>query len=120
MQVGFMLVETGFVRERSMSGIALKTFLKLLASSLAYSLFGYRIMYGPDLFGGFLGWGLAAGVATTPAASLARLRPSRGVFVGSEVLALHESRNTATDRCAPFASGADQRVRRAAGRRILE
>ena len=49
MQVGFMLVETGFVRERSMSGIALKTFVMLLASSLAYSVLGYHIMYGPDV-----------------------------------------------------------------------
>ncbi|HXI38915.1 MAG TPA: hypothetical protein VNH83_03005, partial [Bryobacteraceae bacterium] len=57
MQVGFMLVETGFVRERSMSGIALKTFLMLLASSLAYSMVGYSLMYGPDIFHGLIGWG---------------------------------------------------------------
>lgn len=57
MQVGFMLVETGFVRERSMSGIALKTFLMLLASSLAYSVVGYRVMYGADVFHGLIGWG---------------------------------------------------------------
>jgi len=56
MQVGFMLVETGFVRERSMSGIALKTFLMLLASSLAYSVIGYKIMYGSDIFHGLIGW----------------------------------------------------------------
>jgi Amt family ammonium transporter len=59
MQVGFMLVETGFVRERSMSGIALKTFLMLLASSLAYSVVGYHIMYGHDIFLGLVGWGTA-------------------------------------------------------------
>jgi Amt family ammonium transporter len=56
MQVGFMLVETGFVRQRSMSGIALKTFLMLLASSLAYSVLGYHFMYGPDIFHGLVGW----------------------------------------------------------------
>jgi len=59
MQVGFMLVETGFVRERSMSGIALKTFLMLLASSLAYFSVGYSIMYGPDVFHGLIGWGMS-------------------------------------------------------------
>jgi len=51
-----LLVETGFVRERSMSGIALKTFLMLLASSLAYSVIGYKIMYGSDIFHGLIGW----------------------------------------------------------------
>src|ERR1043165_635102 len=58
MQVGFMLVETGFVRERSMSGIALKTFLMLLASSLAYSVIGYHLMYGPDVLHGLIGGGI--------------------------------------------------------------
>jgi Amt family ammonium transporter len=60
MQVGFMLVETGFVRERSMSGIAIKTFLMLLASSLSYSVVGYSMMYGSDVFGGLIGWGPSA------------------------------------------------------------
>ncbi len=54
MQVGFLLLETGNVCTRSMSGIAIKAFMMLLASSLIYSFIGYRLMYGNtvlDLFG---------------------------------------------------------------------
>ena len=57
MQVGFMLLECGFVRQRNISGIAIKNFMMLLASTLAYSLIGYQLMYGKDVYGGLFGWG---------------------------------------------------------------
>ncbi len=56
MQLGFMLFETGFVRVRNMSGIAIKNIMMLFASTLAYTLFGYVLMFGADAFGGLLGW----------------------------------------------------------------
>ena len=56
MQVGFMFLETGHVRTRNMSGIAIKNFIMLIASSLVYSLIGYQLMYGTNTLGGVIGW----------------------------------------------------------------
>lgn len=47
MQVGFVCLEMGCVRERNRSGIALKNFMILIVASLVYSAYGYKIMYGP-------------------------------------------------------------------------
>lgn len=60
MQVGFMLLETGYVRVRHMSGIALKNFLMLLASSLFFTAFGFRIMYGSGVLDSYVGWDTVA------------------------------------------------------------
>ena len=59
MQVGFLLLETGMVRTRDMSGIAIKVFMMLLGSSLAYLIFGYRLMWGESM-GGFIGWRISS------------------------------------------------------------
>lgn len=48
MQVGFVCLEMGCVRERNRSGIALKNFMILIVASLAYSTYGYKIMYGEN------------------------------------------------------------------------
>ncbi len=55
MQAGFLLLETGNVRVRNMSGIAIKNFMMLLASSLIYSFIGFRLMWG-DSVGSVFGW----------------------------------------------------------------
>jgi Amt family ammonium transporter len=55
MQVGFLLLETGTVRARDMSGIAIKIFMMLLGSSLAYLTLGYRLMWGESV-SGVIGW----------------------------------------------------------------
>lgn len=48
MQVGFVCLEMGCVREHNRSGIALKNFMILIVASLVYSAFGYKLMYGDD------------------------------------------------------------------------
>lgn len=45
MQAGFLLLETGLIQERHMPGIAIKNVLMLLASSAAFTLVGYDIMW---------------------------------------------------------------------------
>lgn len=45
MQVGFLLLETGLIQERHMAGIAVKSMMMLLASSMAYTVFGYDYMW---------------------------------------------------------------------------
>jgi Amt family ammonium transporter len=55
MQVGFLLLETGSVQVRSMTGIAIKNFMMLLASSFAYYLIGHHLMWGESVVG-IWGW----------------------------------------------------------------
>lgn len=55
MQLGFLLLESGFVRPRNMSGIAIKNFTMLLTSTLLYTLLGFDLMYGQDVFAGLIG-----------------------------------------------------------------
>ncbi len=54
MQVGFICLEMGSVRQHNRTGIAVKNFVLLLVSTLAYSLIGFRLMYG-DSIGGVIG-----------------------------------------------------------------
>lgn len=58
MQIGFIWLESGCVRSRHMGGIAIKNFMMFLASTLAYSVVGFQLMYGSDVFGGLFGWEL--------------------------------------------------------------
>ena len=45
MQAGFLLLETGLIQERHQSGIAIKNVMMLLASTAAFTLFGYAEMW---------------------------------------------------------------------------
>src|SRR5438445_8783653 len=78
MQVGFLLLETGLIQERHMAGIAVKSMMMLLASSTAYTLFGYSYMWRnsplPAVSSGewqFYQTGFAAVAATILSGSLA-------------------------------------------------
>jgi Amt family ammonium transporter len=76
MQVGFLLLETGLIQERHMAGIAVKSMMMLLASSTAYTLFGFRYMWGtsPLVHSGewqFYQTGFAAVAATILSGALA-------------------------------------------------
>ena len=62
MQIGFIWLESGCVRSRHMGGIAIKNFMMFLASTLAYSLVGFQLMYGSDVFGGLFGWELSESI----------------------------------------------------------
>ena len=54
MQVGFICLEMGSVRPHNRTGIAVKNFVLLLVSTLAYGLIGFRLMYG-ESFHGYIG-----------------------------------------------------------------
>ncbi|MBN1524846.1 MAG: ammonium transporter [Spirochaetales bacterium] len=57
MQAGFAMVETGFTRAKNSANILMKNLLDYSIGSLVFFLFGWGIMYGPDLVGGIIGWG---------------------------------------------------------------
>lgn len=58
MQIGFICLEMGCVRESSRPGIALKNLVMLLASSLGFTLLGIHLFFGPDR-AHLVGWGVA-------------------------------------------------------------
>ncbi|MGN1051048.1 MAG: ammonium transporter [Acutalibacteraceae bacterium] len=57
MHAGFALVEVGFTRAKNAVNIAMKNFMTISLGVLCYYFVGFGIMYGDDLFGGFMGWG---------------------------------------------------------------
>ena len=59
MQVGFICLEMGCVKTRHQPGIAIKNFTMLIVSSLTFTVFGVRLLYGNDVGGlGVIGWGV--------------------------------------------------------------
>jgi Amt family ammonium transporter len=57
MQPGFALVEAGFNSAKNAVNILFKNVMDLCIGVLLYFLFGYGIMYGDAILGGFMGWG---------------------------------------------------------------
>jgi len=57
MQPGFAMVETGFNSAKNAVNILFKNVMDLCIGVLLYFLFGYGIMYGDAILGGFMGWG---------------------------------------------------------------
>lgn len=56
MQLGFICLEMGCVREHNRVGIAVKNFMMLIASVLFFSMVGFYLMFGSN-GGQFFGWG---------------------------------------------------------------
>lgn len=80
MQAGFALVEAGFNSAKNSVNIIFKNLLDLSAGVLVFWLIGYSIMYGPSLFGGFMGWGGFGISATPPEAVAGNLNPQVDFF----------------------------------------
>ncbi|MBC8206320.1 MAG: ammonium transporter [Kiritimatiellales bacterium] len=57
MQPGFAMVESGFNSAKNAVNILFKNVMDLCIGVLLYFLFGYGIMYGDAILGGFMGWG---------------------------------------------------------------
>ena len=51
MQVGFCLLETGFVRPKNTINVAIKNVMDFCIAGLLFWLFGYALMFGPSLAG---------------------------------------------------------------------
>ncbi|QHI69255.1 ammonium transporter [Tichowtungia aerotolerans] len=57
MQPGFAMVESGFNAAKNAVNILFKNVMDLCIGVILYFLFGYGIMYGDPVLGGFMGWG---------------------------------------------------------------
>ncbi|MFA7256201.1 MAG: ammonium transporter [Kiritimatiellales bacterium] len=57
MQPGFAMVESGFNSAKNAVNILFKNVMDLCIGVLLFFLFGYGIMYGDAILGGFMGWG---------------------------------------------------------------
>ncbi len=57
MQPGFAMVECGFNAAKNAVNILFKNVMDLCIGCILYFLFGYGIMYGDAILGGFMGWG---------------------------------------------------------------
>lgn len=57
MQPGFAMVESGFNSAKNAVNILFKNVMDLCIGVLLYFLFGYGIMYGDAILGGFMAWG---------------------------------------------------------------
>ncbi|MFW5488000.1 MAG: ammonium transporter [Desulfovibrio sp.] len=57
MQAGFACVEAGFTRAKSAGNILMKNFLDFGAGQIVFFMFGFALMFGPDIAGGFIGAG---------------------------------------------------------------
>jgi ammonium transporter, Amt family len=57
MQPGFAMVESGFNSAKNAVNILFKNVMDLCIGVLLYFMFGYGIMYGNAVLGGFMGWG---------------------------------------------------------------
>ena len=57
MQPGFAMVEVGFNSAKNTVNILFKNVMDLCIGVLLYYLFGYGLMYGDSVIGGFFGWG---------------------------------------------------------------
>jgi Amt family ammonium transporter len=57
MQPGFAMVESGFNSAKNAVNILFKNVMDLCIGVLLYFMFGYGIMYGDAILGGFMGWG---------------------------------------------------------------
>ena len=57
MQPGFAMVEAGFNSAKNAVNILFKNVMDLCIGVLLYFMFGYGIMYGDAILGGFMGWG---------------------------------------------------------------
>jgi Amt family ammonium transporter len=57
MQPGFAMVETGLNSAKNAVNILFKNVMDLCVGVLLFFLFGYGIMYGDPILGGFMGWG---------------------------------------------------------------
>ncbi len=64
MQLGFIYLEMGCVRNRHRPGIAVKNFTILIGSTFAYVAIGFRLMYGEG--SEYIGWSLATGSQLVP------------------------------------------------------
>jgi len=56
MQVGFCLLEIGFVRSKNTINVAIKNVMDFCIAGFVFWLFGYALMFGPSL-GGWIGTG---------------------------------------------------------------
>ncbi len=56
MQPGFAMLESGFNAAKNTVNILFKNVIDLSLGALLFFLFGYSIMYGDSLFGGWFGW----------------------------------------------------------------
>lgn len=57
MQPGFAMVESGFNSAKNAVNILFKNVMDLCIGVLLYFMFGYGIMYGDPILGGFMAWG---------------------------------------------------------------
>ncbi len=57
MQLGFMLVETGFTRSKNSVNIVMKNFMDFSVGAITYWAFGFALAYGGTTLGGFLAYG---------------------------------------------------------------
>jgi Amt family ammonium transporter len=57
MQAGFAMVEAGLNSAKNTVNILFKNFMDMCVGVMLYFAFGYGLMYGAPLVGGFLGWG---------------------------------------------------------------
>lgn len=65
MQAGFAMVETGLNSAKNTVNILFKNFMDMCVGVGLYFAFGYSLMYGDDIFSGFLGWG-GFGISSEP------------------------------------------------------
>lgn len=56
MQAGFALLEVGFNASKNTVNILFKNFFDTCVGVVIFWLFGFSIMYGADVLGGFMGW----------------------------------------------------------------
>lgn len=57
MQAGFAMVEAGLNSAKNTVNILFKNFMDMCVGVMLYFAFGYGLMYGAPLLGGYLGWG---------------------------------------------------------------
>ena len=55
MQAGFAMVETGFTRAKNAGNIIMKNLMDFCIGTVVFSLLGYTLMMGEDMFFGLIG-----------------------------------------------------------------
>lgn len=55
MQMGFAMVEAGFTRAKNTANILMKNLLDFCFGTILFWLLGFKLMFGGDLLGGFIG-----------------------------------------------------------------
>jgi Amt family ammonium transporter len=57
MQAGFLLLEAGMVRSKNSINVAQKNIADFVIATVGFYMLGFGLMFGPSLFGGWVGWG---------------------------------------------------------------